>query len=58
MSRAMLVIEDEASSRKNIRIYLERHGYEVRSGARAEAGLALLDSVRPTWCCWTSTCPA
>ena len=47
MSHAVLVIEDEAVLGKNILIYLERHGYEVHLAQSAEAGLALLDSVRP-----------
>ena len=47
MSHAVLVIEDEAVLAKNIHIYLERHGYEVRLAQSAEEGLALLDSVRP-----------
>ena len=47
MSHAVLVIEDEATLGKNILIYLERFGYEVRLAQSGEEGLSLLDSVRP-----------
>ena len=47
MSHAILVIEDEAVLAKNILIYLERYGYEVRLAPSAEEGLGLLESVRP-----------
>jgi two-component system, NtrC family, response regulator AtoC len=47
MSQAILVIEDEVVLAKNILIYLERYGYEVHTAPSAEAGLAMLDSVRP-----------
>ena len=47
MSHAVLVVEDEAVLAKNILIYLERHGYEVHLAESAEAGLTLLESVRP-----------
>jgi len=47
MGRAILVIEDEAVLGKNIRIYLERSGYDVRVAASAEEGLALLDVFKP-----------
>ncbi|MCC4114643.1 sigma-54 dependent transcriptional regulator [Aromatoleum toluclasticum] len=47
MGRAILVIEDEAVLGKNIRIYLERSGYDVRVAASAEDGLALLDVFKP-----------
>ncbi|NMG75128.1 sigma-54-dependent transcriptional regulator [Aromatoleum diolicum] len=47
MGGAILVIEDEAVLGKNIRIYLERSGYDVRVAASAEEGLALLDVFKP-----------
>ncbi|NMG27878.1 sigma-54-dependent transcriptional regulator [Aromatoleum evansii] len=47
MGRAILVIEDEAVLGKNIRIYLERSGYDVRVAGSAEEGLALLDVFKP-----------
>lgn len=47
MGRAILVIEDEAILGKNIRIYLERAGYDVRVTGSAEEGLALLDVFKP-----------
>ncbi|AYH44576.1 sigma-54 dependent transcriptional regulator [Azoarcus sp. DN11] len=47
MERAILVIEDEAILGKNIRIYLERSGYDVRVAGSAEDGLALLDVFKP-----------
>ena len=47
MGRAILVIEDEAVLGKNIRIFLERSGYDVRVAESAEDGLALLDVFKP-----------
>ncbi|MCK9986373.1 MAG: two-component system, NtrC family, response regulator AtoC [Azoarcus sp.] len=47
MGRAILVIEDEAVLGKNIRIYLERSGYDVRVAGSAEDGLAMLDVFKP-----------
>ena len=47
MGGAILVIEDEAVLGKNIRIYLERSGYDVRVAGSAEDGLALLDVFKP-----------
>ena len=47
MSGAILVIEDEAVLGKNIRIYLERSGYDVRVAVSGEEGLALLDAFKP-----------
>jgi len=47
MGNAILVIEDEAILGKNIRIYLERAGYDVRVAPDAEEGLGLLDVFRP-----------
>jgi DNA-binding NtrC family response regulator len=47
MSHAVLVIEDEDVLAKNILIYLQRHGYEVRIAHSAEDGLSMLDEVRP-----------
>ncbi|EHR72778.1 response regulator with CheY-like receiver, AAA-type ATPase, and DNA-binding domains [Burkholderiales bacterium JOSHI_001] len=47
MPGAILIIEDEAVLAKNMRIYLEREGYEVRCADNAEDGLAALDLFRP-----------
>jgi len=47
MNQAILIIEDEATLAKNMRIYLERDGFEVRVVDSAEDGLALLDIFRP-----------
>ena len=47
MSGAILIIEDEAVLAKNMRTYLERHGYEVEHAASAEEGLARVDSFAP-----------
>ena len=47
MGRAILVIEDEAVLGKNIRIFLERSGYDVRVAESAEEGLAMLDVFKP-----------
>jgi DNA-binding NtrC family response regulator len=47
MPHAVLVIEDEEILAKNIHIYLERHGYEVRIAHSAEQGLGQLESLRP-----------
>jgi len=47
MPQAILVIEDETVLAKNIALYLERSGYEVRVAASAEEGLGQLDEFRP-----------
>jgi DNA-binding NtrC family response regulator len=47
MARAILIIEDEATLARNLAIYLERLGDEVRVAGRAEEGLAMLEKFRP-----------
>ena len=47
MSYAVLVIEDEELLGKNIRLYLERQGHDVRLASSAEAGLEMIDEFRP-----------
>jgi two-component system, NtrC family, response regulator AtoC len=47
MAKNILVIEDEAVLAKNIAIYLERSGFEVRLAASAEEGLAVMEETRP-----------
>jgi two-component system, NtrC family, response regulator AtoC len=47
MGQAILVIEDEAVLAKNIALYLERSGYEVRIAGSGEDGLAQLDAFCP-----------
>ena len=47
MSKSILVIEDEAVLAKNIAIYLERSGFDVRLAASAEEGMSLLEEIRP-----------
>jgi two-component system, NtrC family, response regulator AtoC len=47
MGQGILIIEDEAILAKNIRIYLERSGYDVRIAGSAEEGLEQLESFRP-----------
>jgi len=47
MSHALLIIEDETVLAKNIKIYFERAGYEVRAAASAEEGLRQLDVFKP-----------
>ncbi|MBS1159552.1 MAG: two-component, sigma-54 specific, transcriptional regulator, Fis family [Proteobacteria bacterium] len=47
MSHALLIIEDEVVLAKNIRIYFERAGYEVRAATSAEDGLRELDLFKP-----------
>jgi two-component system response regulator AtoC len=44
---AVLIIEDEAILAKNIRLYLQRHGFEARVAGSAEAGLTALDEFSP-----------
>jgi two-component system, NtrC family, response regulator AtoC len=45
--RAILIIEDEAVLAKNIKTYLERHGYEAVSVATGEEGLEKLEAFLP-----------
>ena len=47
MGQAILIIEDEATLAKNVRIFLERDDYEVRVAESAEEGLALMDVFHP-----------
>jgi two-component system, NtrC family, response regulator AtoC len=47
LPQAILVIEDEAVLAKNIALYLERCGWEVRVAGSAEEGLGQLDEFRP-----------
>ena len=44
---AVLIIDDEPILAKNIRAYLQRHGYEARVAESAEAGLTALDEFSP-----------
>lgn len=47
MGHAVLIIEDEATLAKNIKSFLDRHGYEARTAATAEDGLAQLETFKP-----------
>ena len=47
MSKNILVIEDESVLAKNIAIYLERSGFEVRLAASAEEGFGVMEETRP-----------
>ena len=47
MARAILVIEDEVVLAKNIKRFLERHGYAVRVAADGEAGVLAFESFKP-----------
>jgi len=47
MTRAILIVEDEAVFAKNVRTYLKREGYEVRIADNAEAALKEFETFRP-----------
>ncbi len=47
MTRAILIIEDELVLAKNIKAYLERHGYEAVTVDSGETGIARLDTFLP-----------
>jgi DNA-binding NtrC family response regulator len=47
MSCTVLLIEDEEALARNVKLYLERKGFEVRAAASAEAGLEQIESFRP-----------
>jgi len=47
MAYAILIIEDESTLAKNMRKYLERHGYEVRVAGSGEAGLQEFEAFHP-----------
>jgi DNA-binding NtrC family response regulator len=47
MSLAILIIDDEPTLVKNIRVYLGRHGHDTESAGSAEDGLALLEHFQP-----------
>ncbi|MCB9871574.1 MAG: sigma-54-dependent Fis family transcriptional regulator [Ectothiorhodospiraceae bacterium] len=44
---AVLVVEDEDALARNIKTYLERHGYAVTTAGSAEEGLARAETFRP-----------
>ena len=58
MGRRVLIVDDHAGFRASARRLLECEGFDVVGEAAdgAEA-LAIWQSWRPTWCCWTSACP-
>ncbi|MBL8250754.1 MAG: sigma-54-dependent Fis family transcriptional regulator [Candidatus Competibacter sp.] len=47
MPKAVLIIDDEATLAKNIKLYLARHGYDAQTAASGEDGLAQLDHFKP-----------
>jgi len=47
MSKAILIIEDETVLAKNIRLYLERNGFEAHTAESAEEGSALISNLHP-----------
>jgi DNA-binding NtrC family response regulator len=47
MTFGVLLIEDEEQLARNIRLYLERKGFEVRIAPTAERGLEVLEQFRP-----------
>ncbi|MBI5269875.1 MAG: sigma-54-dependent Fis family transcriptional regulator [Burkholderiales bacterium] len=47
MSRAILIIDDEATLARNLALYLERQGWEARVAGSAEEGLAQFNAFRP-----------
>jgi DNA-binding NtrC family response regulator len=47
MGHAVLIIEDEATLAKNIKSFLDRHGFEARTAATAEDGLVQLETFKP-----------
>jgi DNA-binding NtrC family response regulator len=47
MSFGVLLIEDEEQLGRNVKLYLERRGFEVRIAPSAEAALEALDAFRP-----------
>ena len=47
MSRAVLIVDDEQTLARNLAVYLERQGYEVRVCESAEAGIAAYAEFKP-----------
>ncbi len=47
MAYGILIIEDEATLAKNMKTYLERHGYEARIAQSAEEGFQQLETFKP-----------
>ncbi len=43
----VLIIDDEAMIRLNLKLFLEEEGYVVETAGSAEEGLALIDGARP-----------
>jgi two-component system, NtrC family, response regulator AtoC len=47
MSYAVLVVEDEATLAKNVALFLQRHGHEVKIASSAEDALSELETFKP-----------
>ena len=47
MSHAVLIIEDETTLSKNMKVYLDRFEYEVHTAATGEEGIQKFESVKP-----------
>lgn len=47
MSCAVLIIEDEVTLSRNMKAYLERYNYDVRTAGSGEEGLQQFDSFKP-----------
>ena len=47
MSKSVLIVEDDEILANNIRVYLERDGWEVSVSSSVEKALTMLETVRP-----------
>jgi DNA-binding NtrC family response regulator len=47
MPYAVLVVEDEATLAKNVALFLQRHGHDVKTTASAEEALSELETFKP-----------
>ena len=50
----ILVVDDDPNISELLNIYLEKEGYEVRTAADGNEGVALFKAYSPTLCFWIS----
>src|SRR5512139_186365 len=47
MPHAVLIVDDEATLAKNVRAFLQRHGFDAETAASGEEALERLETLRP-----------
>jgi len=49
----ILIVEDDPSIRKLVRVNLVKRGYSVSEAGDSHQAIALLNRCQLIWCCWT-----